>query len=288
MKGHNGYKILLQISPNRSCPEISEHYFKNYFYTLNDDYGLYLSSLFFKFLTWRTDFAGPNEVHFILQSVVIIISSHFFSLLSRTQNIFSIMRIMAPVKETLTSGLFSTLTYIRKSNTKRKDQTAYSSLTPSTSRKHFHKFNKPLHARYELRGKNKQKMKNHRKSMRLPFCSQNEKRDLYAMVIGQWSWNKLGDVENKCMEWWEDRKKETVGEKRRRGCWAERWRNGIFFFLGGWAVGYWELVFCTQQVIHQQGSGTMQHWGQNTWTTKWNGLLSSDNRKQLNKQEHTV
>lgn len=200
MKGHNGYKILLQISPNRSCPEISEHYFKNYFYTLNDDYGLYLSSLFFKFLTWRTDFAGPNEVHFILQSVVIIISSHFFSLLSRTQNIFSIMRIMAPVKETLTSGLFSTLTYIRKSNTKRKDQTAYSSLTPSTSRKHFHKFNKPLHARYELRGKNKQKMKNHRKSMRLPFCSQNEKRDLYAMVIGQWSWNKLGDVENKCME----------------------------------------------------------------------------------------
>lgn len=60
--------------------------------------------------------------------------------------------------------------------------------------------------RYEL----KCKKKKHRKA-RLPFCSQNEKRDLYAMVIGQKSWNKLDDVENICVEWWQKKtKKQTV------------------------------------------------------------------------------
>lgn len=51
--------------------------------------------------------------------------------------------------------------------------------------------------------------KNKSRKVRLPFCSQNEKRDLYAMVTRPKSRNKLCGVESKNI--WNDERRR--GEK---------------------------------------------------------------------------
>lgn len=57
------------------------------------------------------------------------------------------------------------------------------------------------------------------RTARLPFCSQNEKRDLYAMGIVQNSWDKVDFVD----EWRQSRRRQQW----RGGCDTERWRMGI-------------------------------------------------------------
>lgn len=83
---------------------------------------------------------------------------------------------------------------MRGSNTER-DQTSCSQHNSTINIEQSRKFNQQTTYRYELKGKKKKK-----RNARLPFCSQNEKRDLYAMVAGQQSWNKLDDVEDKQTE----------------------------------------------------------------------------------------
>lgn len=112
-------------------------------------------------------------------------------------------------EKTLTSGFWlgSTLTYTSGSNTtKRSNHRLGPKLSSINIKEHFTNSTRNSMQIWTER-------QTTQKKARLPFCSQNEKRDLYAMVTGQKSWNKLGDVENKCMDWWENRKRDSREEE---------------------------------------------------------------------------